>query len=186
MGGSGSSDPYRPDISTGGGAPPERDCTKLRFSTTLQQPPAAPTHPVGAVLELVRVATGGATAIAAVDDNGHIVGTVVEELADLLRCTASGVAYVADVRSAPHGIHTVAVRASDRAVAVSQPYSAVGSPIPTTDQAALDPDPADIGAEIVIGANRLRRTGLCELRSLLRVGVPFDGTVNAAGAAALS
>ncbi len=186
MGGSGDHDPYRPDIGSGGGDTPQRDCTKVRFATTLQQTASAPTRPVGTILELLRVAAGGATVIAAVDDSGQILGTVVEELADLLRCTASGVAYVAEVTGSTHGVHTVAIRASDRSVAASGSYGIVGAGGPTTDAVALDPGADDVAAEIAVGALRLVRADICELRSLLRVGVPFHATVDAAGAVIVS
>jgi len=181
MGGSGNSDPYRPDVSVGTGGNGGRGCMALRFSTTLQQSPDAPAHTSGSVFELVRVATGGATAIAAVDDDGQIVGTVVEELADLLRCTADGFAYVAEVTAITYGIHTVAVRAADPAIATSHVYTAATNASPTTAQVGLNPGPKDLEAEVTVGSNRLGRPGICELRSLLRVGAPFEGIIDAAG-----
>ena len=182
MGGSGNYDPYRKDLAFSAQPSSERDCMAVRFSTILQQPVNAPTHAEGTVFELLRVATSGATAIAAIDDDGQIVGTVVEELADLLRCTASGVAYVAYVTSVSNGIHTVSVRAADVTMAEAGTYRASGVASAITDKVELEPAPMEVGAEIVVGTNRLVRAGVCEIRSLVRVGVIFDATVQSDGA----
>jgi len=110
----GSGDKYRPHAETlgGEGRGNERDCAQIRFLTTLQQATSAPVHDVGDLLELLRIPSGELFVIGAVDDDGVIVGTVIEELADLLRCTASGFVFVAEVESVDHGIHHVRVRPS--------------------------------------------------------------------------
>ena len=97
MGGSG--DNYRPHAETLGGLAGgnQRDCAQIRFVTTLQQSANSPVHEVGEILELLRVPSHELFVIGAVDDDGSIVGTVIEELPDLLRCTASGFAYVAEI-----------------------------------------------------------------------------------------
>jgi hypothetical protein len=186
MGGSGVYDPYRPDNSSGGEVQSERDCTRVRFSTILQQPVDAPEHSTDTVFELVPVMTGAATVIATVDDNGRIVGTVVEELADLLPCIRSGVAYVAEVTKCINGIHTVAIRPSDRATVTGAVFSINGVARPTIGLLSLNPDLTDIGAEIVVDSECLRRSEVCELRSLLRVGMQFDATVGADGTVVVS
>jgi hypothetical protein len=190
MAGSGDHDPYRRPLrdtaSPSGAQEIERDCTKLSFVTTLQQRPSSPVLVIGETLELLRVPTGEAIAIAAVDDGGRIVGTIVEELADLLRCTASGVAFVARVVTVSHGIHTIRVRSSDVTSACEGSYRTSAPPRSVTGQLALTPNTTDVQADVVVAENTLARDGICEVRSLLRSGVPLRARVDGDGAVLVS
>jgi hypothetical protein len=108
--------------------------------------------------------------VAVIDDDGALVGTVVEEVADMLRCLRSGVAFIAEVRGLNLGLHRVEIRASDR-VNVSggvfdAPAGVIEAPV---ELVTGDPLPVDLR----VGEVLLGRRGICELRSLVRVGVPF-------------
>ena len=89
----------------GGGEPPKQDCGSLRFTTTLEQPIGVPEHRRGTVLELLRAQDDGRPVIAAVDDDGTVIGTVTDELPALLRCTGDGWAFVAEVITVNYGVH---------------------------------------------------------------------------------
>lgn len=179
MGGTGDRDPYRPprEFVSPGEPGIERDCTKVRFVTTLQQPPESPEHRPGDTFELLRVRTGDAIAIAAVDEDGQIIGTVVEELADLLRCTGEGVAFVAEVTSVSYGIHSVRVRASDLDATIGRRYQLSSRTGGFSGVVVLAPDSIQLEADIIIGDKAFVRAATCELRSLLRAGVRLFGDV---------
>ena len=163
----------------GGGEPPKQDCGSLRFTTTLEQPIGVPEHRRGTVLELLRAQDDGRPVIAAVDDDGTVIGTVTDELPALLRCTGDGWAFVAEVITVNYGVHSVVVRAADRVAVTAVAYTAAGGP------ASLEPvvlvDAAPVPVDLVIGTATMSRSGICELRSLVRANVPFVGTVGPAG-----
>ncbi|MGQ0434059.1 MAG: hypothetical protein ACT452_16835 [Microthrixaceae bacterium] len=186
MGGSGGGDSYsRPTGSGVGGTQPGQpaaDCLSVRFSTVVQAVAGAPTHAPGTTLEVMRVSSGGNPTLLAIDDSGTSMGTIVEEVAALLRCISDGFAFVADVTSVTSGVHTVTVRASLVSNAVGD-YSVAGPVTAGTYDLAVDAgDPA---TELSAGTNDFARHGVCELRSLLRVAVPFRGTIDESGAIAV-
>ena len=112
MGGTGGGD----HIITAQPAAPERSneeiCRSLRFTTNLEPAQGAPVHELGAVLAVVPTPVGSGTAFVAVDDDGKPVGTIVERVDSLLRCTALGVSYEAVVKEVFLGTHTIQVRAT--------------------------------------------------------------------------
>ena len=87
-------------------------CKSLQFPTNLEPAQGAPVHEPGAVLAVVPTPVGSGTAFVAVDDDGKPVGTIVERVDSLLRCTALGVSYEAVVKEVFLGTHTVQVRAT--------------------------------------------------------------------------
>ena len=110
--------------------------------------------------------------IAAVDDDGTVIGTVTDELPALLRCTGDGWAFVAEVITVNYGVHSVVVRAADRVAVTAVAYTAAGGP------ASLEPvvlvDAAPVPVDLVIGTATMSRSGICELRSLVRANVPAN------------
>ena len=102
----------------GGGiyTPPVRtddDCSSLDFTTNLQSIPGAPTHERDTLLRVVPITVGSGTAFVAIDSGGAHVGTIVERVGTLIRCTAKGVEYEAQVQDVDiFGIHTVRLRAT--------------------------------------------------------------------------
>ena len=80
--------------------------------TNLEPVLDAPVHELDAVLAVVPTAAGSGTAFVAVGDDGKPVGTIVERVESLLRCTAFGVSYEAVVTEVFFGTHTVQVRAT--------------------------------------------------------------------------
>jgi hypothetical protein len=176
-GGGGGGGDYRPRGDGGGGSDPQPNCSGLRFATTLEQPHGAPVHGRGAVFELVLTPSGGRVVVVAIDDDGDIIGTVVDELPNLLRCMDSGWAFVAEVVTVNYGIHSVVVRPAVLHEGAGAYWSAPGSPtsgpLQLVGSAAVD---------VVVASTLMDRSGIAELRSLVRTGTPLDGEVAADGA----
>ena len=87
----------------------EDSCRSLRFTTNLSPVEGAPIHEPGAVLSVAHTPVG---VFAAVDHDGRIVGTIIERVEMLRRCTGLGVSYEAEVTEQHLGTHTVQVRAA--------------------------------------------------------------------------
>lgn len=87
-------------------------CKALRFTTNFEPAQDATVQGPETVLAVVPTPTGSGTAFVAVDDDGKPVGTIVERVDSLLRCTALGVSYEAVVKEVFLGTHTVQVRAA--------------------------------------------------------------------------
>ena len=94
----------------GGVESPAHDCMSVRFVTNLEPVPDAAPHYPPARLRVLRIAEGGHTAFVAANEDGRPVGTIVERIDELLRCTDEGFSFVADVTKVSHGIHTVRVQ----------------------------------------------------------------------------
>lgn len=94
----------------GGTAPPAHDCMSVCFVTTLEPVSEAETHEPPARLYVLRVTENGYTAFVVADEDGQPVGTIIDRIDELLRCTEEGFSFVADVTKVAHGIHTVRVQ----------------------------------------------------------------------------
>lgn len=92
----------------------EDGCRSRRFRTNLEPLPDAQVQEVGAVLEVVPRVEATTTVFVAVDAHGKAVGTIVENLDWLVRCTELGVVYEAEVREVLLNTHDVLVRPSFR------------------------------------------------------------------------
>ena len=110
-GGGGHTDAPRP---AGRAESDEDGCRSRRFRTNLEPVPDAPVQEVGAVLAVVPTADASRTVFVAVDGHGQAVGTIVENLDWLLRCTEQGVSYEAEVKEVFLGTHDVLVRPNFR------------------------------------------------------------------------
>lgn len=86
------------------------DCMSVRFVTNLEPIPEAALHHPPARLRVLRVTEGGHAAFVAADADGRPVGTIIERIDELLRCTDEGFSFVADVTRVSNGIHTVRVQ----------------------------------------------------------------------------
>ena len=89
-------------------------CRSRRFRTNLEPLPDAPVQEVGAVLEVVPRVEATTTVFVAVDAHGNAVGTILENLDWLVRCTELGVSYEAEVKEVLLNTHDVLVRPSFR------------------------------------------------------------------------
>lgn len=92
----------------------EDGCRSRRFRTNLEPLPDAPVQEVGAVLEVVPRVEATVTVFVVVDAQGKAVGTILENLDWLVRCTELGVSYEAEVREVLLNTHDVLVRPSYR------------------------------------------------------------------------
>ena len=110
-GGGGYSDALRP---AGRAESDDDGCRSRRFRTTLEPVPGASVQEVGAVLAVVPTADASRTVFVAVGDHDQAVGTIVENIDWLLRCTELGVSYEAEVKDVFLGTHDVLVRPSFR------------------------------------------------------------------------
>jgi hypothetical protein len=184
----GSGDKYRSHLGTQGGSAEEgeRDCAQVRFVTTLQQSPNAPVHHVGDLFELLRIPSGELFVVGVVSDDGFVVGTVIEEIPELLRCTAAGFAFVAEVLEVSQGIHRVLVRPAEivNALRYSCQLPILLSSGPS--QLTMVTSSNIPEAEVSLDSASLNRTQICEIRSLLRVGVVFYGATDLEGFLAVS
>jgi hypothetical protein len=115
----------------------------------------------------------GTFVVGVIDDHGALVGTVIEEVTDMLRCIRSGVAFIAEARALNLGLHRVEIRASDRANVSRYLFEA---PALVTEGSVELVSDDDLPVDLRVGDVVLGRRGICELRSLVRVGVPFRGT----------
>ena len=86
-------------------------CLSLQFTTNLHAISGAPMHGPPTQLRVVPTREGGGTTFVAVNDDGRPIGTIVENVGNLLTCTERGVSYVAEVQKLALGVHTVHVRA---------------------------------------------------------------------------
>ena len=86
----------------------DESCKSLRFPTNLAPVDGAPVHKSGTVLSVYVTPAG---VFAAVDHDGKMVGTIIERVEMLRRCTDLGVSYEAEVTDEFLGTHTVEVRA---------------------------------------------------------------------------
>ena len=87
----------------------DESCKSLRFTTNLAPVDGAPVHKSGTVLSVYVTPAG---VFAAVDHDGKMVGTIIERVEMLRRCTDLGVSYEAEVTDELLGTHTVQVRAA--------------------------------------------------------------------------
>ena len=182
MGGSGDTRGGRsPDV--GGSGEAGSDCTLVRFFTNLLPTARAGTRSPGDVLEICRVDVGGNPTVAAIAEDGSVVGTVLEEVARLLRCMATGFAFVAELHREAAGVHTVLIRPASVAEAAGS-YTVATAVVVGVFELELS-DPADIATDVVAGPNVLGRVGICELRSLLRAAARFEAHVDSTGFAAV-
>ena len=101
----------------GGGGPiiPPRpvsdSCISLDFTTNLEVTPGAPTHEPGTFLRVIPIISGPGRVFVASDDDGQHVGTIVERIDTLIRCTEQGNEYEAQVQAVDiFGVYTVRVR----------------------------------------------------------------------------
>ena len=94
----------------GGAESRAHDCMSVRFVTNLEPVADATLHSPPARLWVLRISEGGHTAFVAADENGRPVGTIVDRVDDLLRCTDEGFSFVADVTKVSNRIHTVRVQ----------------------------------------------------------------------------
>jgi hypothetical protein len=105
--------------STGGGyTPPPRPtdtCLSLRFTTKLETAPDAPAYEPGALLNVVPTRLDSNLVFVVIGLEGETVGTIVERVGDMIRCTEQGFTYVAEVKEVFLGAHTVEVYAGDGA-----------------------------------------------------------------------
>lgn len=180
MGGSGGGGgDYQPTGGGGGGGPePQPNCAGLMFPTTLEQPHGVPERRRGTVLELVPTPAQGGTVVVAIDDDGNLVGTVVDDLPNLLRCLDAGWAFVAEVVTVNYGIHSVVVRPA----VIDERPGAFGSPPGSADAGPLVLAGSD-ALDVAIGSVALDRPGIAELRSLVRSGAEIEGEASTGGSA---
>lgn len=193
MGGTGSYDPYRPDPSGGSGGPDEQiDCSALRFPATIQvaDEPVAVTS--GEVLEVLRVELDGVMVVAAINETGQLIGTIIDGLDRLLPCLTGGVAFVADVLTVNYGTPSVRVTAAQVARCTTPELSLVGS-VPVGQLGTLQlaepgrelPIPMRVTCESAGQTAACAHPRVCEIRTLLRVGVQLTAMVTASGTARL-
>ena len=103
-GGGGIFNPSRPIVDS---------CSSLEFTTKLEVIQGGPTHEKGTLLKVVPTPSGSGIALVAVDNDDKQVGTIVERIDTLIRCTEQGIEYEAQVLEVDiFGVHTVRVRAA--------------------------------------------------------------------------
>lgn len=180
MGGSSSDQYWSPRHSGPGGQEDEVDCFLLQPLEKLQMARNGPLQAPGAVLEVLKVQAGAGTAVAVVDDDGEIVGTILNQAAQLLRCMNQGVAYVAEVLNSTADVNSVKVRPSDVSSAAGT-YGVDGEA--TEGSFSVEVENPDRATDVLAGPNTISRESICELRSLLRVAVQFGARVETSGAA---
>lgn len=182
MGGTGSYDPYRPTPGGASGAPAP-DCLELSFVATVQVPATPIDVDRRSILEIVRTTVDGALIVGTFDAEGRLVGSIIDELERLLPCLSNGIAFVGEVIVINYGVPTVRISASsvDRVEGdVTLRYRAdIPDSLPSELSVALEPeaDPlltprvvAVLDGDTVADVSHARQA---ELRSLLRVGLPF-------------
>ncbi len=87
-------------------------CRPMTFTTNLRPQEGGPVHQKGAVFRIVPTKVGDGTAFVAVDMSSEVVGTIVERIHSLQRCTDLGISYEAEVQDMSFDTHTVKVRAT--------------------------------------------------------------------------
>lgn len=184
MGGTGNYDPYRPDP-TGPAGDPGPSCLDLQFVANVQVAP----EPVGVerndVLEVLRTKVGaGALIVGVLDQNGVLVGSIIDELDRLLPCLSQGVAFIAEVIVVNHGVPSVRVSAASVSRvegAAKGSGDGLVSPAPGSELTLrLDGDGESSSVSKVVAVcdgeviAEVSHARLSELRALLRVGVEFS------------
>ena len=169
----------------GGGSRPdprrhELDCLTFSFETALELIPDAPMHESGTVLEVLREEVGHSVRIVAVDDDGEVVGVITSSYRTLLDCMEAGFAFVAVVRELTLMVHQVSVRAASRDHA-ERGYRVEDSAAASSHELKIS-DREEFDADVSAGRALLVRERICELRSLLRVGIEFDGIAESSDA----
>lgn len=96
--------PRRPPPISDGDPPPTDPCN-LTFSTSLAspEPDFAATAAAGTALTLRLVEDGPYEIVGVVDESDAVVGTIIDEVAQLLDCLKAGRRYSATVTDAPQG-----------------------------------------------------------------------------------
>jgi hypothetical protein len=173
MGGTGSYDPGRIGGGGSGGPPQTTSCLDLAFPATVQLPPTPIVVAAGSVLEVCRATVGGAPVVAVYDADGHLVGSVVDELQRLLSCLSQGIAFIAEATTSGSGPDVV-VRAADPARVQASPATP-SAPISAHGRVGLVPEGDELPMNVVhvdgAGQVGLDHPVVCELRALVRVGV---------------
>ncbi len=168
MAGSGGGGTWR-DAGSDVGSPV--DCAQLRFQTNIQVGPEL-ADPNGDVLEVARTqaSPNGPTIVAVVDDDGRILGSIVEDLARLTECLDRGVAFVALLQRNQDGLLTVMVRAADPAQAAGRYL--LQAPIVGDSMGPIELIDTDLGtaARLAAAQTPLATEGTSELRALIRAG----------------
>ena len=134
----------------------------------------------GDTLEVCLTVLQEAQVVGAFNDEGDLVGTIVDELGLLLPCLSQGVAFVADVIASGVVIE-VAVRPASGALVERNPAT-VGSPPTASGALELEPNNDEFPAGVVHvdngGRLPIEHERFCEVRALLRVGVRITTEVH--------
>lgn len=181
----------------------ERDCYQLRFETHLRMNAGGPVQAKGAVLEVLEMPVTPRTdtlpltgmqedvpavprvpavlgpRLAAIDDDGKVVGTILDQASELLRCMGEGIAYVADVLDATADVNKVWIRPSD--VSRAAGIYGIDGEVTTGSFSVKVVSQSDENTDVIAGPNRISRESTCELRSLLRIPVRFEANVGPSG-----
>ena len=182
MGGSSSAKHWQPSREPGG-PKEDDDCLSLQFPENLQMAADGPVHAPGTVLEVMKTQAGSGTVLVAVDDNGEIVGSILNHVPRLLRCMNRGIAYVAQVLDATANVNRVSIRPADDMNAVGA-YDVQGT-VTVGRFSVIVESRSDMTSDVRAESNVISRDGICELRSLLRADASFEAQIDKYGSATI-
>lgn len=154
----------------------EFDCLKFFFDTSLEHVPDALIQKQRTVLEVFREDTEAGPRLVAIDADGQVVGRITSNVGRLLECMDLGVAFIAVVKAVTLLVHEVTIRASSIKTATRKKYQ-IDQGNPGDSRPLKISDRSDPEAVVMAGSNVLEPHNICELRSLVRVGVELLGTV---------
>lgn len=182
MGGSSSDKHWQPSREPGGPTDQD-DCLTLQFSEHLQMAADGPVHAPDTVLEVMKTQAGVGTVLVAVDDNGEIVGSILNQVARLLRCMNRGVAYVAEVLDSTANVNRVSIRPAD-AMNAAGAYDVQGT-VTVGRFSVIVESRSSMTSDVLAESNVISRDGICELRSLLRADASFEAQIDSLGTATI-
>jgi hypothetical protein len=169
----------------GGGAALDFDCFTLSFVATVQVLPEPVVTQLDEIFEVLWHEVDGIPFVGVFNSEGVLVGTIVNQLEQLIPCLRKGVAFIATVLTVNYDVPSVRVQAAS-VLRVAGDTTVVSTGRPTVgfwSQVRISPEKVDaVSYRVFVEVSADEQADvvsdrLCELRALVRCGVEFHAEV---------